>query len=471
MATTAIVPVGRERTSAGRLRAAYGFAAVVVVALFLLFHRLGEPRQPIWDEAYYLPTTARYHEARAQFAAHPPLGLMLIAAGDRLTGGNADIDQRVLAGVKSIRGEDMPAGYDYFGPRAASALFGAIGAGLFFLLMLELTGSAGASAMLSTLYLCDPALIAQFRAAHLDAFQLAFALAAIICALRAVRGGHWTWALGFGAAATAATLVRANGVMLLAMAPCMLWPLLSTGSWRRAALRTGAVICGGAAAIGMVAAAYGALSRQLPDTATVAGAQDIAFVSSAHRAAIATGHWTPSAITTAFGDHVRFIGSDLEGMTRSDPNGSHPYEWLIGQGAVTYRWDSAEGRVSALGLVPNFAGWALSLLGVALAIRSLLRRPDALHALLPSCWLAAMGALVWLDQLRVLYVYHYFIPLLAGHAMLGLAWREAGLPNWPARLAMPAVAACFALAAPLALHQDSGRWRCALLLPECGPTG
>lgn len=55
---------------------------VMLASAFLLLNRLGEVHAPIWDEAYYLPSAARYHEGRVQFATHPPLGLMLIAAGD-----------------------------------------------------------------------------------------------------------------------------------------------------------------------------------------------------------------------------------------------------------------------------------------------------------------------------------------------------------------------------------------------------
>lgn len=80
-----------------------------------------------------------------------------MAAGGAIHGGNARVDQRAMAGVKSISAEAMPRDYDYFGPRLAPALFGVLGAGLFFWLMAGLADSVGMGLILSTLYLCNTA--------------------------------------------------------------------------------------------------------------------------------------------------------------------------------------------------------------------------------------------------------------------------------------------------------------------------
>jgi hypothetical protein len=77
--------------------------------------------------------------------------------GGAIHGGNARVDQRAMAGVKSISAEAMPRDYDYFGPRLAPALFGVLGAGLFFWLMAGLADSVGMGLILSTLYLCNTA--------------------------------------------------------------------------------------------------------------------------------------------------------------------------------------------------------------------------------------------------------------------------------------------------------------------------
>jgi len=107
-------------------------ATVLVVVLATINFLLGiaQPAHLVWDERYYVTTAQRYEDGTAQFASHPPLGLMLIAAGDALLHPNRGTDTRAIAWDK--------------------------------------------------LYVFENAFIAHFRAAHLDAFQLAFALAAVL---------------------------------------------------------------------------------------------------------------------------------------------------------------------------------------------------------------------------------------------------------------------------------------------------
>ena len=439
----------------------------MVVAAVLMFVRLGDVKAPIWDEAYYVTTTARYHEGRAQFASHPPLGLLLIAAGKRLAGSDDPADLATMAAPKSIAAEAMPPGYDYFALRALPASFGVLCAGLFFILMLELTGSTSAAMMLSPLWLLDTALIAHFRAAHLDPFQLAFVLAAIICAVRALRGKHIHSVMLFGLFAMLASLVRANAVLLVVFAPFLLWPALRERHWRLFAGRAASGLAGAFLAISLVTGAQIATERALPDPATPAGRQDAAFLSTAHRAAIETGKWSPVAIAALWNDQRAAIAADLEGITDVDANGSHPWHWLIGKGAIIYRWDSGADGYSVLGTVANYAAWLVSLAGVVMAIWSLGRRRDPLRMMLLAAWLASMGALLWLDLGRVLYLYHYFNPLLLGHALAAVQWRDSGFPEWPANLAFTAVFGCFVYAAPFAFHQPVGTWRCAITFGSC----
>lgn len=446
------------------------WAALLVMgfAAFLLFDGLGAIKAPIWDEAYYLPSTARYHEGRVQFATHPPLGLMLIAAGDGLYSGNAGIDQRPVAAVKSIHAEAMPPGYDYLGPRLASAVFGVIGAGLFFLLMRRLTASDGAALMLSSLYLLDTALLAQFRAAHLDAFQISFVLAALLCLVRGLHAPRVCWTAGFGVFVACAALVRANALILAPMGIFLLWPLVRTGFWKRGGGHMAAGIAAAALALGLVATINAGVSPRLPDPGTEAGRKDLVFVTASMRTAGRVNASDPVAVVTLIGSYARFMTADHEGMARHDANGSHPWQWPLGQGAITYRWDADDGHVATIALLPNLAAWLLSLLGVLWTLWSVRRGLTALQAALLTAWLLNMAALMWLDAQRVLYLYSYFLPLLIGHALLALAWRERGLPERPAIVALGAVTLSFLVAAPLALHREVPTFYCQAMLHDCG---
>src|SRR5262249_6038978 len=142
---------------------------------------LAEPHGAIWDESYYLTSTERYAEGRAQFASHPPLGLMLIAAGDITLHPNRNIDTRALGREKHADGKIIPAGFSFQGVRLASALFAVLGAMTFFALMYAITQSTFAALVFSNLFTFENAFVTQFRAAHLDAFQVAFVVAALLC--------------------------------------------------------------------------------------------------------------------------------------------------------------------------------------------------------------------------------------------------------------------------------------------------
>ena len=59
----------------------YLAAVILVVAMLATVNYsvgIADPHHPVWDESYYLTSTQRYEDGIAQFASHPPLGLMLI---------------------------------------------------------------------------------------------------------------------------------------------------------------------------------------------------------------------------------------------------------------------------------------------------------------------------------------------------------------------------------------------------------
>ena len=171
----AVAPAG------GRTAAAVVLVAVLAAVVFLV--RPGVPAGLVWDEGYYATSTQRYLDGRAQFGTHPPLGLMLLAAGEAALRPNASIDTSRVGDTKHIAGEALPAGYSPVGMRLASGSAAAMGAVVLLMLVLRLAGSLPAALLVANLYLFDNALVAHLRAAHLDAFQLLFSLLAL-----------WAWA-------------------------------------------------------------------------------------------------------------------------------------------------------------------------------------------------------------------------------------------------------------------------------------
>ena len=131
-------------------------------------------------------------------------------------------------------------------------------------------------------------------------------------------------------------------------------------------------------------------------------------------------------------DYRGYMTHDLSITPPADANGSHPAQWLLARGTILYRADRRPGHQDAIGLVPNLAVWLVSLFGVVTSLLPSRWRQDRLRAMLLTGWIANMAALQYLDGMRVLYLYHYFIPLLLGHAMAAREWQRHGLPRLPA---------------------------------------
>ncbi|OYW80359.1 MAG: hypothetical protein B7Z26_06590, partial [Asticcacaulis sp. 32-58-5] len=153
---------------------------IVLLACTTFLHNLNDPNKAFWDEVYYVTATERYQEGMASYASHPPLGLMLIAAGEAIAGKNDKINTHPLALTKKTQKETpLPDGYNFYGARLMSALFGVAGAFVFYLIMLSIWNRALTAFAFSLIYVIENAYIVHFRAAMLDSFQYVFVMAAV----------------------------------------------------------------------------------------------------------------------------------------------------------------------------------------------------------------------------------------------------------------------------------------------------
>lgn len=460
---------------------------VTLLACVTMLRDLGSPAAPIWDEAYYLTSAARYREGRVQFASHPPLGLMLIAAGQELSGLNRGLDLHPLARVKSAGAELVPKGYDFAGVRLASALFGVLVVLSAYLLVLAATaepfGAAGAAAMLAF----ETAFAAQFRAAHLDSFQVAFGLVALggSLGMQRTRGtAQIAWSCVAGAGVGAAGMVKADG-LLLAVAPALaVMPMLLRG-WRRPATWIAAAICGGTSAaaclsvVVLVFLAHVESGRKTLDYGAPAAAKDARYVSPAYQQFLERGRaLSPRVLLAAAVDYGRFMAADLKGMARSDPNGSPPLLQPLGSKPINYRWDSDGRTTSYVQLVPNPVNWAASLASIIaslVVIAIAIRRPSigakgraVVLAGALIVWLVMTVVHAWLGSGRVMYLYHHFIGLVVGiltiplivEAMSSIDSRFARRRGVVTAGLVAASACAFVWWSPLAYHRPLSHAAC-----------
>jgi len=469
-----------------------GALAVAAIAAINFLYGLGAPAHPLWDENYYLTAVERYHEGRAQFASHPPLGLLLITAGDALLGSNRALDTEALGRKKDVRGESVPANYDFRGIRVASGISAVIGAVLFFLLMLALSRRLGVALLLANVYVFDNALVAHFRAAHLDSFQVTFALAALLCFVMGARrrGDEASWTdFALGLACGLSAMVKLNAAVL-----GLLGVMLIVRRWYAGlhldpmpvrlflAARDGLIMATGCAlAIVGVLTAHLVVGSKPPDNRGTAGQKDERFVSATYRSYLA-GEQSLSLtqVVAVADDYLRYIRADFKGIVRTDRNGSLPLQWMVGQRPINYRWDFDGKRTAYVQLLSNPVSWGMALVAVAASIWMLIsqwRRPTPvpsarrdLMAMLLLLYVVLMAIHAYLGRSRVMYLYHYFLALLPAYCLLPLVMEEAA-ERWqlfrkyqvPALTGVTALLlASFLFYSPLTFHQKLTRQQCEL---------
>ncbi len=419
-------------------------ALVLVLALFNFMRDLNDPNKAFWDESYYVTAAQRYEEQTAQYASHPPLGFMLMVTGRAILNDNKHIDAHEVARVKKIDTREIPKGYSFAGIRLMGALFGVAGAVLFYLICLTLTREAFSAFIFSLLYVFENAFIVHFRAAHLDPFQITFALAGILVWLRAFddkrHDGLKSVAL-FGVLIGLSFMVKVNTLVLLVLPGLtVLRDILRAGKSLPKViadgLMKGAVMVASFAAVAVaVFALHTLINPKAPDFASESGRRDKAYMSEAYIGWL-EGREPLSAtvMIDATKGYYAYMKYDFTGIVKTEKNGSRPAAWPVMSKIINYRWDSGGGQTSYVQMVGNILSWTLGLLAlggaaVLLILRFYRSRPwletremDMMAAVF-GMYLIFMGLHIWLGTQRVMYIYHYFTGLILSYMLLPLIWQ------------------------------------------------
>ncbi len=198
------------------------------LALSLYLFRLGTPPIYIYDEVYHAYTGAQHAQGRLEEWLgkgpplregvgftwnHPPVGVELISVGILLFG-------------------DGP-----FGWRSMSAVFGAIGVAVAYILALALTRSRAVAVLASSLILLDGLYFVQSRTGMLDIFGTVFIMAALLAFYRYLTSppNHIRWPLLLiGLLVGLAVATKWNAAY-----PSVLIGLAVLGHWHRLSSSTG----------------------------------------------------------------------------------------------------------------------------------------------------------------------------------------------------------------------------------------
>lgn len=413
--------------------------AVVLVAATsyaTYVHKYWEPSGFFWDENYHVASAEKYLQGVFFMENHPPLGKLLIAAGEGLLRSNGR--DPAFAATDYIR---APAEPDMHGYRLFPVLMAWGSCLLFYLIARELLPSTWLALSVTALPIFDNALIVHSRSAMLEGPLLFFGCATAYALLRAKRSlgwrRHWLVAAGalFGAAAAVKVLALILIIPVLALA-------LST--WRRQRTLTGLTrssLAFGLAALlthGSVWQVHFLLGETIEPKLSGAGFYGASESLMQLHTEGKAGSF--AAFPVYLTESLKFSGRYNAGVPKLnvckvDENGSPWFFWPLGGKTIDYRREKlGPGLFRYVYLVPNIVGWASGFFGVLIWTALFCSRTFfparagggqrikglGMPLVILAVYFAYMVAIALASKARVLYLYHYFVPLVLSFLLFAL---------------------------------------------------
>lgn len=420
---------------------------VLVVALLGLttafsyatyFHNYTNPAALFWDENYHLTSAQKYLNGIFFMQSHPPLGKQLIALGEYLVDANPGSDDQFL---DSDYTSSLPDGFSFAGYRLLPALLAWLTAPLIFLMFLLITRRPWIAFFLSFLYVFDNALIVHNRGAMLESPLLFFSALTIVAFQLAIEWKRRPALLAIAAFLFGVGLGCAFGTKLVGLIFILLGP---AGIWILRRKPKLAAVFVAASAVGFLATTFviwqvhfslGKIINPKLESGGYYRSNETT------RGIIDEGqtHLLRNFPAQLY-DHLRFAGPSNTGVPKLDlckvgENGSPTIFWPFGARSINYRWNTPDGQsYQYLYLQVNPVAWWLGATGVLLGVCLLagnifLGTPKwnermTFIAVFIALYAAYMIAMIRIEESRVMYLYHYFTPLLMSFALLGAAFME-----------------------------------------------
>lgn len=427
----------------------YGFITLIL-AIFTFGVNYSQPPANYWDEVYHISSAEKYREGVFFMEPHPPLGKLLIASGEQVLQPNKSIDLSSFVHTDQIK--EFPSGYSFAGVRLFPVIFAILTAPLLFLLLARLVRNPHIAIVFASFYIFDNALVLHLRGAMLEGIQLFFIVSSLLyfTMLWQQKAVVKWWQFGLlGIAIGLNVSTKVNG-LVLGLLPFIL--LLRddanifalTGSIKNriySALKIFSKPIVSLLTLILVFASvfyiHFAIATKVIDNKYY-GASDSQVVSSDRYKDILNNGQAKDLTNFIYqlGANIKYIdvyNNKVPQLKLGDvnENGSSPWTWPIGNKTIAYRWqqhtdDNGIKTVSYLYLVPNPVVWLIALIGVILSLSLIISR---LIFGLPIrnvriFYLICIFALLYISYMvgvlqihRVMYLYHYFIPLVLSFAL------------------------------------------------------
>ena len=410
---------------------------LLLMSLTVYLAGLQYPKSMFWDENYHVVSAQKHVDGVMYMEPHPPLGKMLLGLSEAIFNPNADIDLSKLLKTDYLKGNEMPKGMEFWAYRLPSALMMALSVWFLYQILFRITRYRAVAFVFSLYMIFDNAMVLHSRAAMLEGVQFFFILLSIWYCIRCVTNEAAITLRNYlilGVCVGLVTAVKLNGLVL-----SLLWGILLLEDKGKALLEgkflavlERSVLSGVAffAMLGLVFSLVfylhiGLGTKVIPGKTYKASPEYLQSLKE-------NGGFSFTTFRHGFKDNMRYISEYADGVPRLDvcketENGSYFAKWPFGGKGINYRWskNTVDGvvKVSYSYLVGNPVIWLSVVAGILLGVSLILGRfvfdlpvkDERLFMYIlyfTGLYLSYMIAIAQID--RVMYLYHYFVPLLFG---------------------------------------------------------
>jgi len=399
---------------------------IIVIATLTYASYYYMPAAAFWDENYHIASAQKYIEGVMFMEPHPPLGKLLIAFGEWALDPNTYINISHYAATDYIK--DFPKGYSFAGVRLMPVIFSVLSAVLFFLILFRISKRAQISFLFSSFYLFSNAFILHSRAAMLESIQIFFIFLSLFYFLilldRKQKG--WKEYLILGLFIGLAVAVKLNSLILTLLFPFLFF--YNFGSSLGMAFHLKKFIAYGISMLtGILIIWIGvfyihfSLGSKMGVNSYKASAEYKVIIEKGENTNILN-------FTVMMRDNLKYMAGYAQGVPRYDAckkgeNGSLAITWPVGNKSINYSWNKKDGKVSYRYLQANPIIWFSVLFGMILATSLIIGRVvfaiqikdhRLFYIILTLSAMYYSYMIVMINIARVLYLYHYFVPLFFG---------------------------------------------------------
>jgi len=404
---------------------------------------LGNPKFMFWDENYHIASAQKHVDGILYMEPHPPLGKMLMGLSESVFQLNADKDMSSLLKTDHLGGKDIPKGMQFVGFRFPSAFLMGLSVFFFYHLLYLLTKHRAVASVFSLFFIFDNAFTIHARSAMLEGIQIFFIAMALWYAVRSAskpnKASFSNYAI-LGVIVGLATAVKVNSLILI-----LLPGILLLEQWFALAEKSSLFNAFKQASLALALFFSSLISVMLCIMYLHIGMNDTVIEGRHYKASPEyldslkeKGSWSVSSFTYGLKDHYRYHSEYAKGVPRLDgckkggENGSHWAQWPFGGKSINYRWNknthNGKAWVEYSYLIGNPFIWLSAIFGMLMSISLIIGR-FVYHAPIkdPALfrWIVYFSSLylsymIAISQIgRVMYLYHYFIPLV--FAIINLA--------------------------------------------------